>query len=110
MALSAGRAEAVAENLRELRNMTREALVDMRMLIFELHQPAWEEEGLASALQARIESVEARSGLQTEFHVFGTKRLPLAFEEELYRTVIESNHRPQSAARDAPAVGKTTNS
>jgi signal transduction histidine kinase len=90
MALSAGKPEIAGENLQELRNMAREAMLDMRMLIFELHPPALEEEGLASALQARLEAVEARSGLQTEFHIKGEMRLPLLVEEELYRIAQEA--------------------
>jgi signal transduction histidine kinase len=90
MALSAGKAEIAADNLQELRNMAREAMLDMRMLIFELHPPALEEEGLASALQARLEAVEARSGLQSEFHIKGEMRLPLSIEEELYRIAQEA--------------------
>lgn len=90
MALSAGKVEIAAENLQELRNMAREAMLDMRMLIFELHPPALEEEGLASALQARLEAVEARSGLQTEFHIKGEMRLSLLVEEELYRIAQEA--------------------
>jgi signal transduction histidine kinase len=90
MALSAGKTGVAAENLRELRSLAREALLDMRMLIFELHQPTWEEEGLANALQSRLEAVEARSGLQTEFHVKGEMRLSTSAEEELYRIAQEA--------------------
>lgn len=90
MALSAGKAEIAADNLQELRNMAREAMLDMRLLIFELHPPALEEEGLASALQARLEAVEARSGLQSEFYIKGEMRLPLSVEEELYRIAQEA--------------------
>jgi signal transduction histidine kinase len=90
MALSTGKAKVATDNLQELRNMVREAMLDMRMLIFELHPPALEEEGLATALQTRLEAVEARSGLQTEFHSKGEKRLPLSIEEELYRIAQEA--------------------
>jgi signal transduction histidine kinase len=90
MALSSGNAEVAADNLQELRNMAREAMLDMRMLIFELHPPALKEEGLASALQTRLEAVEARSGLQTEFQTKGEIRLPLSVEEELYRITQEA--------------------
>jgi signal transduction histidine kinase len=90
MALAAGKVAVASENLKELRSMAREATLDMRMLIFEMHQPAWEEEGLASALRIRLEAVEARSGLQTEFQVQGEERLPLIVEEELYRIAQEA--------------------
>jgi signal transduction histidine kinase len=84
MAMSAGKQDEAIQNLEELRNMAREAMIDMRLLIFELHPPRLEEEGLAAALQGRLASVETRTGLQTELHVEGERRLPLSVEEELY--------------------------
>jgi signal transduction histidine kinase len=62
----------------------------MRMLIFELHPPVLEEEGLVAALQARLAAVESRARLQTEIHVEGERRLPLAVEEELFRIALEA--------------------
>ena len=84
MAVSAGKQDEAVENLGELRNMAREAMTEMRLLIFELHPPRLEEEGLAAALQGRLASVETRTGLHTELHVEGERRLLLSFEEELY--------------------------
>jgi PAS domain S-box-containing protein len=90
LALSAGKQEVATVNLRELHNMAREAMIDMRMLIFELHPPVLEEEGLVAALQARLAAVESRARLQTEIHVEGERRLPLAVEEELFRIALEA--------------------
>ena len=90
MALSKGKIAVAAENLQELRSMTREAMLDMRLLIFELHPPILETEGLVVALQTRLESVEARSGIQTEFNVEEERRLPLSVEIELYRIAHEA--------------------
>ena len=65
--------------------------MDMRLLIFELHPPVLEKEGLVTAVQTRLETVEARSGLRTTLHVEGEEiRLPLSIEEELYRIVQEA--------------------
>lgn len=90
MALSTGKIEVATNNLQELRKMAREAMLDMRMLVFELHPPALEEQGLANALQTRLEAVETRSGIQTEFHVEGDTQMSLAVEEELYRIAQEA--------------------
>jgi len=69
-------------------------MLDMRLLIFELHPPILQQEGLAAALQARLEAVEARSGLRTQFlvdsHANPEARLPLQIEEELYRIAHEA--------------------
>ena len=84
LALAAGKHDAVARNLHELRSMAREALGDMRVLIFELHPPALKEQGLVAALQARLAAVEARTGLRAELQTQGDGQLPLAVAEELY--------------------------
>jgi signal transduction histidine kinase len=63
LAASTGKQDAALENLRELQDVAREAMLDMRMLIFELRPPVLEEEGLVAALQTRLASVEDRAGL-----------------------------------------------
>jgi signal transduction histidine kinase len=78
------------ENLRELQTMAREALFDIRLLIFELHPPILEAQGLAAALRIRLAAVETRAGLQSEMRVEGERRLPLSIEEELYRIALEA--------------------
>ena len=90
LALLAEKQDVAAENLGELHNMAREAMIDMRMLIFELHPPVLEEEGLGAALQARLAAVESRARLQTEIRVEDERRLPLAVEEELFRIALEA--------------------
>jgi signal transduction histidine kinase len=90
LALSAGKEDVATENLGELHNMAREAMVDMRMLIFELHPPVLEEEGLVAALQTRLAAVESRARLQTEICVEGERRLPISVEKELFRIALEA--------------------
>jgi signal transduction histidine kinase len=90
MALAAGKQDVAVENLRELQMMAREALFDIRLLIFELHPPILEGQGLAAALQIRLAAVETRAGLQSEIHVDGGRRLPLPVEEDLYRIALEA--------------------
>jgi len=90
MALLAGKQDVATEDLRELQLMAREALFDIRLLIFELHPPILEGQGLAAALQIRLAAVENRAGLQTEIRVDGGRRLPLSVEEDLYRIALEA--------------------
>ena len=89
MALTAGKEGVALENLQNLREMTREALLEMRLLVFELHPSILEKEGLEAALQARLAAVENRSGLKTEISVEGKRRLLISIEEELYRIAQE---------------------
>jgi PAS domain S-box-containing protein len=90
MALSAGKKDVATKNLHELHRMAREAMIDMRTLIFELHPPLLEEDGLIAALQARLASVEARAGLQAQIYVEGERRLPLSIEKELFWIAVEA--------------------
>jgi signal transduction histidine kinase len=90
LALAAGKGTVVAASLQKLQAMTREAMMDLRMLIFELHPPILKDEGLAAAIRARLATVESRAGLQTEFQVEGEEHLPLAVAEELFWIAVEA--------------------
>jgi signal transduction histidine kinase/ligand-binding sensor domain-containing protein len=88
--LSSGQPERVARYLGELKETAKQSLAEMRLLIYELRPPVLEEEGLASALQARLEAVESRAGLETEFHFDGAPALDAQVEEALYRIAQEA--------------------
>jgi signal transduction histidine kinase len=88
--LSAGQAGQVDDYLSELKGTAKESLAEMRLLIYELRPPVLEEEGLASALQARLEAVESRAGLETEFHLTGEPTLSPQIEEALFRIAQEA--------------------
>ncbi len=99
--LSAGDEDGASQNLRELQLTAQDALKEMRLLIFELRPPVLEKEGLMAALQARLDAVEGRAGLQTELHVVpagdspdnwqpGESRLPASVEEGFYRIAQEA--------------------
>ncbi|MBN1139827.1 MAG: hypothetical protein JXM73_24865 [Anaerolineae bacterium] len=88
--LSAGRADQVAGYLAELKGTAKESLAEMRLLIYELRPRVLEEEGLASALQARLEAVESRAGLEIAFHLDGTPALDAEVEGALYGIAQEA--------------------
>ncbi len=88
--LSSGQAELAETNLQKLRRTAREALSEMRLLIFELRPPVLERQGLAEALRARLDAVEGRAGIQTELRVEGQERPPAPIEEELYGITVEA--------------------
>ena len=91
LALAAGKHDVTAGYLQELQETAQEGMRDMRLLIFQLHPPVLETEGLVAALQARLAAVEGRAGLQTEFRVEGERRLPIAHRK---RAVLD---RPRGA-------------
>jgi signal transduction histidine kinase len=88
--LEAGDTATVARHLHALQETTLEALQEMRLLIFELRPPLLAQEGLAAALQTRLEAVEGRSSIETKLVVEGTLRFPAAIEQALYRIAQES--------------------
>ncbi len=90
LALAADKKSEAAENLHELRTLARQAMADMRLLLFRLHPPVLEEEGLVAALQTRLEAIEARAGLQIDLQVEGENSLPIALEDELYKIAQEA--------------------
>ena len=88
--LGAGNKEKALEQLRMLQEAAQEALREMRLLIFDLHPPILEKEGLVTALHTRLEAVESRGGVKTNLLVEGAERLPITVEEELYRIAQEA--------------------
>jgi signal transduction histidine kinase len=88
--LKSGEIEKTGQNLQELKGMALNALAEMRLLIYELRPSAFEEEGLVAAIQTRLDAVEGRVGLETNFVVNGEISLPLPLEEGLYRIAQEA--------------------
>ncbi|MBV9325116.1 MAG: GAF domain-containing protein [Chloroflexi bacterium] len=89
-ALTDGEIQPVATNLQEIRDTTQEALGEMRLLLFELRPPLLQERGLAAALRARLQGVETRAGLLTQFDCQSEERLSPEKEQELYRVAQEA--------------------
>jgi signal transduction histidine kinase len=88
--LGSGEVRTTAEHLLDIRATAQESLREMRLLVFELRPPMLKDEGLAAAIQARLEAVEARAGMQTEFSVDGDGQLGSEIEEGLYRIAQEA--------------------
>jgi signal transduction histidine kinase len=88
--LDTGQAPPAVENLRKLRQTARDALEEMRLLIFELRPPILEQAGLGAALEARLEAVERRVGLQTRLRLEGEGQLLPGVQEGLYRIALEA--------------------
>jgi PAS domain S-box-containing protein len=80
----------VEQNLVEIKENAMQALQEMRLLILELNPPLLQKAGLAAALQASLEVIETRTGLQTELKLDGVSRLPRAIESDLYRIAMEA--------------------
>jgi len=88
--LQMGKLEKAGENLQELKGMALDALAEMRLLIYELRPSVFEQEGLVAAIQARLDAVEGRVGLETNFVIEGEISLSPQVEEGLYRITQEA--------------------
>lgn len=86
---------AAAEKLAALRDLQRDALAEMRSLVFELRPGGIAEQGLEHALRTHASAIEGRIGLPVEVEVSGRaddERLPIETEEGLYRIAQEALH------------------
>jgi signal transduction histidine kinase len=88
--LEGGNQEAVIDHLRALRDTSRDALREMRLLIYELRAPEIERIGLAAALRGRLQAVERRGGLHAELVQKGDEKMPVASQQELYHIAREA--------------------
>jgi signal transduction histidine kinase len=88
--LAVGQTEAAQAELRAMGDSAQETLQETRLLIFELRPPILEAEGLAVALQARLDAVEARSGMAVHADLKTIGRLPAEVEVGLYRIAQEA--------------------
>lgn len=86
-------------HLESLGETARQALKEMRLLVYELRPMELEAAGLASALQQRLESVERRSGVETRLLMEGELTLSVEMEDALYRVVQEALNNALKHAR-----------
>ncbi len=84
--------DAAARKLMELRELQRDALAEMRALIFELRPASLETDGLAQALRTHAAAVQGRTGLPVRVEADHIERLPLDLENALYRIAQEALH------------------
>jgi PAS domain S-box-containing protein len=78
--------------LSQLRDLQREALAEMRALIFELRPGNLEQDGLVRALKTHASALQGRLGLPIVVESDLADRLPLPAEEVVYRIAQEALH------------------
>ena len=86
----AGDLEEVVDYLGRLGRVAQQALKEMRLLIYELRPLALERDGLAGAVQQRLDAVEGRAGMETRLLVEKDGQLAAPVEEALYRIAVEA--------------------
>lgn len=81
---------AVQHYLSRIEHMARQSLKEMRLMVFELRPKVLEQNGLAGALQQRLDTVELGAGLDARLVIEGDIDLPPETEEALYRIAQEA--------------------
>lgn len=88
--MKAGNSGRVTEYLEQLGETARQALKEMRLLLYELRPVVLEQEGLIGALRRRLDAVEKRAGISVRYDVTEPIVLPPSTEECLYRIAQEA--------------------
>jgi len=84
--------EKARTKLVELRELQKDALAEMRTLLFELRPSSLESDGLVQALRTHATAVQRRTGLVIVVDAEPIDRLALPAEEALYRIGQEALH------------------
>lgn len=82
--------DTLANTLSDIEAFALQSLREMRLMLFELRPLAFESEGLTRALQLRLNTVEARAGIQCDLEVHGEELIPSPLDLELYRITTEA--------------------
>ncbi len=83
---------AALEKVADLRTLQRDALAEMRALVFELRPDSLTRDGLAVALRTHAAAVGARAGISVAVDASAIERMPMPVEEALFRIAQESLH------------------
>lgn len=97
--LASDNPERAAEHLQQLKETARQALREMRLLIFELRPSPLQENGLAAALRHRLDAVESRAGIDTSLEVDADAPIPPEVETSLYWIAQEALNNALKHAR-----------
>lgn len=83
--------QRVREELQQLKDLVRLSLQEMRKLIFDLRPMTLDDLGIVPALRAFLKDYQAKTGIETDFTVFGNdRRYDSVFEVAIFRLVQEA--------------------
>jgi len=106
--LRQGNIERLEVTLSQLSESARHALKEVRFLLYELRLIPLEQVNLLEALNARLEAVEKRAGINAQLIVEGETRWPQAWEGELYCIVMEALNNALKHARATEVTVRLT--
>jgi len=88
--LRQGKLDRLELSLSQLAESARQALKEMRLLLFELRLASLDQVNLVEALQIRLDAVERRAGIDAMLTVEGPPAWPRAWEGEMYCIAMEA--------------------
>jgi len=88
--LATRQTDEVESHLKRIREDAQQSLQETRLLIFELRPPILENSGMAAALKARLDAVEARTGLTMHLNLQEVDSLDPKGDMGLYRIAQEA--------------------
>jgi two-component sensor histidine kinase/PAS domain-containing protein len=88
--LQTGDLQLAGQKVARMGEIARQALKEMRLMVYELRSPELAAEGLRSVLESRLSAVEERAGVQTALHFDVSGLLPPHFEAELLAIAQEA--------------------
>jgi len=97
-----GDMKATTDGVNRLGELAQQSLKEMRLLVHELRPLQLQKEGLAAALQARLDTVERHSGVRAHFTAELDQKLPSQVQLQYYRVAEEAlNNALKHAAASA---------
>ena len=88
--ISSGNLSQAKGNQIRLGDIAQQTLQEMRLLVYELRPKVLQREGLAGALEHRLESVERRAGINAQLNMDPTIDIPQEVENELFHISMEA--------------------
>jgi signal transduction histidine kinase len=102
--LSQGKMERLGESLGHIAESARQALKDMRLLLYELRLVKLEDIHLEEAIETRLESVERRTGIHAEVRSERSIDWPPKWQGEAYAVVTEALNNSLKYARATSVI------
>jgi signal transduction histidine kinase len=88
--LKQGHLDRLESSISQMATSARQALKEMRLLLYDLRLAPAGQMNLADALRTRLEAVESRSGIDAQFTVEEVGPLDASVEHELYMIAMEA--------------------
>ncbi len=88
--LASGDNTAASQRLQQMQGLAKEALHEMRSLIYRLHSPFLAGRNLVEALQARIAAIEVQSDLRIDLQIAEDVQLSASIAEAICRIIQEA--------------------